>query len=74
MPDIDPMREPINAAQQGAPLKPGFMRPKEAATYLGISMALLAKQNRLGTGPKQYRVGRAVLYKRDDLNAWMESL
>jgi predicted DNA-binding transcriptional regulator AlpA len=54
-------------------LNPGFLRVREAARYLGISPALLAKQARLGVGPKQRRVGRAVLYAVADLQEFMNS-
>jgi predicted DNA-binding transcriptional regulator AlpA len=53
-------------------LRPGFLRPKAAATYLDISPSLLAKQIRLGTGPKFRKIGRVVLFKVADLDSWME--
>jgi excisionase family DNA binding protein len=53
-------------------LSPGFLRPKAAAAYLDISQSLLAKQIRLGTGPKFRKIGRAVLFKVADLDSWME--
>jgi predicted DNA-binding transcriptional regulator AlpA len=51
---------------------PGFLRPRDAATYLSISESLLAKLVRMGQGPRQRRCGRAVLYKIADLDAFME--
>ena len=51
-----------------------FLRQREAAAFLGISPALLAKQVRLGTGPQRRKIGRVVLYAVADLRLWMESL
>jgi predicted DNA-binding transcriptional regulator AlpA len=64
---------PSTKGESRSELNPGFLRVREAARYLGISPALLAKQARLGQGPKQRRVGRAVLYKIEDLQEFMES-
>lgn len=62
------------ATDQAAPkVFPAYLRPKEAAQYLGISHSLLAKQVRKNAGPARRRVGRAVLYAVADLNAWMET-
>jgi len=55
-------------------IKPEFLRHNDAALYLGISPALLAKQVRLGTGPPRRRIGRVVLYAIDDLRNWMDAL
>jgi predicted DNA-binding transcriptional regulator AlpA len=52
---------------------PAYLRPKQAAQYLGISHSLLAKQVRKNAGPPRRRVGRAVLYAVDDLKLWMDS-
>ena len=67
------MSMPSTKRQPHSELNPGFLRVREAARYLGISPALLAKQTRLGQGPKQRRIGRAVLYKVEDLNEFMEA-
>jgi excisionase family DNA binding protein len=64
----------LSTADQAAPkVFPAYLRPKEAAQYLGISHSLLAKQVRKNAGPPRRRVGRAVLYSVADLNAWMEA-
>ena len=49
------------------------MTSKEAAGYLRTSDAVLQQWRYLGKGPKYYKLGRKVIYKRTDLDAWMES-
>ena len=51
------------------------MKPKDAATYLGVSVSWLA-QLRMGTlskveGPPYGKLGRVVRYKKADLDAWL---
>lgn len=58
----------MNEPQQRA-----YLRHKEAAEYLRVSPALLAKQVRLGTGPPRRRIGRIVLYAVADLKTWMDA-
>jgi hypothetical protein len=52
---------------------PQYLRPAQAAEFLGISPSLLAKEVAKGCGPRQRRVGRAVLYSVADLHLWMET-
>ena len=42
-----------------------------AAEYLGCSGALLRLQRRLKNGPRYYRLGRLVRYRRRDLDRWI---
>jgi excisionase family DNA binding protein len=42
-----------------------------AAEYLGVALTTLAKWRISGEGPRYARVGKRVLYRRDDLDAWM---
>jgi hypothetical protein len=53
-------------------LTPAYLRPTQAALYLGISESLLSKEIRKGVGPRQRRIGRVVLYSVADLNNYME--
>jgi hypothetical protein len=48
-----------------------YMNTRKAADYLGLWMALLEHWRHLGLGPKFMRVGRRILYRRDDLDAFM---
>ncbi|WP_336031973.1 helix-turn-helix transcriptional regulator [Geodermatophilus sp. FMUSA9-8] len=45
----------------------------EAAAVLRAPVATLRYWRHLGTGPKSFRLGRRVLYRRDDLRAWVDA-
>jgi excisionase family DNA binding protein len=44
-----------------------------AARYLGLSASTLAKMRLSGNTPAFLKLGRRVLYRRVDLEAWLES-
>lgn len=46
---------------------------KEAADYIRMPEKTLYQHNSRGTGPRRIRVGRRVLYRKADLDAWLES-
>jgi predicted DNA-binding transcriptional regulator AlpA len=48
-----------------------YLRPPEAAAYLKISTSTLAKKRLYGDGPKFARWGKAIRYRREDLDAYM---
>ncbi len=45
----------------------------EAARYLGMSTSTLNKWRMFSTGPRYMKMGRSVLYRKEDLDSWMES-
>jgi excisionase family DNA binding protein len=45
----------------------------EAAELLRAPVATLRYWRHLGTGPRSFRLGRRVLYRRDDLYAWIDA-
>ncbi|GAB3325171.1 hypothetical protein GCM10027451_49800 [Geodermatophilus aquaeductus] len=45
----------------------------EAAQLLRAPVATLRYWRHLGTGPTSFRLGRRVLYRRDDLHAWIDA-
>jgi excisionase family DNA binding protein len=47
------------------------IRRSEAAEYLGIARATLAKWATTGGGPSFMRLGGAVVYDTADLDAWV---
>jgi predicted DNA-binding transcriptional regulator AlpA len=47
------------------------LRPPQAASYLGVAVATLSKWRVTGQGPLFARAGRAVVYRRRDLDAWL---
>jgi excisionase family DNA binding protein len=50
-----------------------YLNPREAAVYLRSSPSTLAKRRLQGNGPCFVRLGRAVRYRRADLDAWMNA-
>jgi excisionase family DNA binding protein len=45
----------------------------EAAELLRAPVATLRYWRHLGTGPTSFRLGRHVLYRREDVRAWIEA-
>ena len=45
----------------------------EAADVLRAPVATLRYWRHLGTGPTSFRLGRRVLYRRDDLRTWIDA-
>ncbi len=50
-----------------------YLRPPQAADYIGISQSTLAKLRVSGTGPNYSKRGRSVIYRKPDLDAWIDS-
>ena len=44
----------------------------EAAQLLRAPIATLRYWRHLGTGPHSFRLGRRVVYRREDLHAWID--
>ena len=60
MPDRNPSRDPE------------LLTIAEAAELLRAPVATLRYWRHQGTGPRSFRLGRRVLYRREDLHAWIE--
>ncbi|TPN58641.1 helix-turn-helix domain-containing protein [Mesorhizobium sp. B1-1-9] len=50
-----------------------MLRTDGAALHVGLSVSTLEKLRLTGDGPEYIKLGRAVVYKSSDLDAWMES-
>jgi len=48
-----------------------YCTPREAAQYLGSTAGTLAQMRIKKQGPRWYRWGRAIRYRKDDLDAYM---
>ena len=63
-------------SRTGSQSEPGEnMRPPEAACYLGLSESLLAKlrmRDKRTIGPKFIKVSGCIIYRRADLDDWLE--
>ena len=51
--------------------QPELFTITEAADLLRAPVATLRYWRHLGTGPASFRLGRRVLYRGDDLHAWI---
>ncbi len=52
---------------------PELLTITEAADLLRAPVATLRYWRHLGTGPRSFRLGRRVLYRREDLHAWIDT-
>lgn len=50
-----------------------FLDAKEAARELTISTATLAKWRVYGIGPAFRKIGRRVIYDRNDIRTWLDT-
>lgn len=57
--------------EQGEPLSPA-LKTAEAASYCGSSSSTLEKLRIYGGGPAFSKLGRRVVYRKTDLDAWLE--
>ena len=48
------------------------IKVKAAAEYTGLSKSTLDKLRCFGGGPAYFKLGRAVVYRTEDIDAWLE--
>lgn len=46
---------------------------EEVSEAIRVPLATLRFWRAKGTGPKSFRMGRRVMYKREDVEAWIEA-
>ncbi|MCQ9156819.1 helix-turn-helix transcriptional regulator [Acidomonas methanolica] len=54
-------------------LPPRYLRTPEASRFVGLSIRTLEKHRIYGTGPRYSKLGGRVVYRVDELQAWVES-
>lgn len=54
-------------------LERAMLRTPQAAAYLGVSPATLAKWRVFGGGPRYRKLGRVVVYDPAELEQWVEA-
>ena len=54
-------------------VRPKVLRTPKAAGYLGLSPHTLENLRSAGSGPRFFKIGRAVVYDVADLDRWLES-
>ncbi|RUW69278.1 MULTISPECIES: helix-turn-helix domain-containing protein [unclassified Mesorhizobium] len=47
------------------------VRVRQAAEYVGLSKSNLDKMRCWGTGPAYVKLGNSVIYRTEDLDAWL---
>jgi excisionase family DNA binding protein len=58
-------------ADETVPGAPHLLTLPEAATYLRTPVATLRYWRHLGAGPRGFRLGRRVMFRREDLDRWL---
>ena len=58
---------------QSAPVASDLLRREAAAEYLGIALATIEKWKQEGYGPAYTNIGRLIMYRVSDLDAWIDS-
>jgi predicted DNA-binding transcriptional regulator AlpA len=54
-------------------LPPRYLRTPEASRFVGLSIRTLEKHRIYGTGPRYSKLGGRVVYRVEDLQAWVVS-
>lgn len=55
------------------PIHPRLMTTSEVAAYLAVPSATLYRWRSAGKGPRSYRVGRGIRYRRSEVEQWLEA-
>ena len=68
------MTNDLQPAATGVRVFPdGRLTAEDAAKYCGLSYKTMALQRSAGSGPPFVKLGKAVFYRKDDLDSWMAS-
>lgn len=68
------MTNPLQPASAAIYIFPdGRMDTANAAKYLGVSPKTMAIMRSMGTGCPYHKIGKAVFYRKDDLDAFIEA-
>ncbi len=51
---------------------PRYLRTGDAARLLSLSVRTMEKHRCYGTGPRYFKLGGRVIYRLDDLQAWID--
>lgn len=61
-------------SEQAPPLQVGALSADDAARYLGLERQYLTRLRMTGGGPRYGKIGhRLVVYRLEDLDAWLAS-
>ncbi len=62
-----------NGTSTKVEILPAYLTPAEAGRFIGAATQTLARWRCEGGGPDFIRVGRKIMYGRDDLIGWMSA-
>lgn len=51
---------------------PEYLTVDEVATLTRLSPSTVRWYRQVGKGPKSFKIGRRVAYRRDDVEAWLD--
>jgi predicted DNA-binding transcriptional regulator AlpA len=68
---LSELRAVIDNSRLGTNATHEWMAPPKAAEYADSSTSTLAKLRLKGGGPRFCRIGRAIRYRRSDLDEWL---
>jgi predicted DNA-binding transcriptional regulator AlpA len=63
--------QPMSTQPNVAPQR--CLRTPDAARFVGLSIRTLEKHRIYGTGPRYSKLGSRVVYRLEDLQAWVEA-
>jgi len=53
--------------------KSKLLTTEELAKYLGVPIGTIYRWRTMGTGPPAMRVGRHLRFRKDEVDAWLET-
>jgi len=53
-------------------MEPRLLNTEQVASYIGLAKQTISELRVKGGGPKFCKIGRAVRYKREDLDSWID--
>ena len=62
-----------NTVRDNAPTIRQTLTASEAARYLGLNTNTLANWRNAGKSPRYYKLGTRVVYRKEDLDSYMET-
>lgn len=66
------MTDPVSTKVNEIGLVP-LLTAREVAEYLNVTEAAVYNWVKEGRGPRSHRVGRRMRFRREDVDAWLES-
>lgn len=68
-----PEPDRFDAEPRATQTQPRFLRARDAARHIGVAEKTLANWRSAGKGPRFSRLGRAIVYAREDLDRFVEA-